>query len=386
MKNFEVSIEKIAFGGDGVGSLEGKTCFVEGALPGETVIAKLLQDKKNFIRAKAIKVLEPSPFRVTPPCPYLESCGGCQYQHAAYHEELRIKESQVREIMDRALGLGGAVEPIQYVEKDYGYRNSVTLHRSAKGDRPQPLGFIGRDNKTVVVVKNCLLADERLAPAFGTKFRLDKRTERVTFRLSEKGEIISGEADLFSRIRLGGASLLAHSRGFFQNNLAVTELLVKQIGEWVAGTHPDIFYDLYAGVGTFSLLSAKNVPRAVCVEEAKESLDALRMNATEKGRSSLQFIHGRAESVFPSLFPDEKGGSAMVCLDPPRRGIEPKLAEFLSKADAGAVVYVSCDPATLARDLKIILKEGRYEAEKIVPFDMFPRTKHIEVAVLLKAI
>ncbi|MGH7198691.1 MAG: class I SAM-dependent RNA methyltransferase, partial [Candidatus Omnitrophota bacterium] len=298
----------------------------------------------------------------------------------------RIKESQVREIMDRALGLGGAVEPIQYGAKDYGYRNSVTLHRSARGDKPQPLGYIGRDNKTVVAVKHCLLADERLAPVFGAKFRLEKKTERVTFRLSEKGEIISSEADLFSRIRLGGESVLAHSRGFFQNNLAVTELLVKQVGAWTGEMRPDVFFDLYAGVGTFSLLAAKNVPRAVCVEEAKESLDALRMNAAERGRSGLQIIQGRAESVFPSVFPDEKGGSAMVCLDPPRRGIETRLAEFLSKANAGAIVYVSCDPATLARDLKVLLKEGRYEAEKIVPFDMFPRTKHIETAVLLKAV
>lgn len=386
MKNFEVRVEKTAFGGDGVGSLEGKICFVEGALPGETVIAQLLQEKRNFLRAKAIKVLESSPFRVTPPCPYLESCGGCQYQQVTYHEELRIKESQVREIMDRALGLAGIVEPIQYAEKEYGYRNSVTLHRSAKGGKPQPLGFIGRDNKTVIAVKNCLLADEGLRPVFGLKFRLQKKEERVTFRLSEKREIISGESELFSRIRLGGETLLSHSKGFFQNNLAVTALLVKQVGEWVEKIQPDIFFDLYAGVGTFSLLSAKNVPRAVCVEEAKESLEALRMNAAERGRKEFRVIQARAESVFPSIFPDEKKGSTMICLDPPRRGLETKLAEYLSKTPARAIVYVSCDPVTLARDLKTLLKEGLYEAEKIVPFDMFPRTKHVETAVLLKAV
>jgi tRNA/tmRNA/rRNA uracil-C5-methylase (TrmA/RlmC/RlmD family) len=386
LKNFEIRIEKTAFGGDGVGSVDGKTCFVEGALAGETVIARILQDKRNFIRARTVKILEPSPFRVAPLCPYLEACGGCQYQHVSYHEELRIKESQVREVMDRALGLGGAVEPIRYADKDYRYRNSVTLHRSARGGAPQPLGFIGRDNKTVVAVKNCLLADERLSPAFGTKFRLKKGTGRVTFRLSEKGEIISGETELFSRIRVGRETLLAHSRGFFQNNLAVTALLVEQVRAWVGEIRPDIFFDLYAGVGTFSLLAAKDVPRAVCVEDAIESLEALRMNAAERGRTAFRIIPGRAETVLPSVFPDESVRSAVVCLDPPRHGIEPKLAEHLSRTPAAAVLYVSCDPVTLARDLKLILKEGHYRAEKIVPFDMFPRTRHIETAVLLKAV
>lgn len=385
-KNIEIRIQKAAFGGDGVGSLEGKTCFVEGALPGETVIARVVQDKKNFIKAKTVKVLEPSPFRDEPPCPYVERCGGCQYQHVDYDEELRIKEAQVREIVERSLGLDPALaEPIVYADKPYGYRNSVTLHRAVpEGSKPQRLGFIGRDNETAVVVDNCLLADERLLSVFKAKINLPHKTDDMSFKLSESGDIVSDRDESFYRVKLGPDTLLASSKGFFQNNLAVAALLAAKVREWVEASRPRVFFDLYAGVGTFGLLSARTVPSVHCIEENKYSLDALRMNAMERGLKSLRVTQGLSEKVFPLLFGAERPERAMVCVDPPRQGMDEALARFLSGPDGPeSVVYISCDPATLARDLKIILGGGSRRLKQIVPFDMFPRTKHIEVAVLI---
>ena len=384
MKNIEIKIEKPAFGGDGIGHVEGKACFVEGALPGETVIAKVLQDKKNFIKAKTIKVLEASPFRVEPPCPYYGVCGGCQYQHVTYEEELRINESQVREMAVR-LGLAGdLVTPISHSSKDYHYRNSVTLHRSTqKGPQAGSLGFIGSDNKSVIPIKNCLLVDERLSPLFQAKFNLKKGTDRVGFKLSHQGEVVSDAEDRFIRVRIGQAEFLVHSKGFFQNNLAVTKLLTEKVKEWVGAIKPDLFYDLFSGVGTFSLLSAPDVKKIICVEESKASIDALRMNVSEQGNTKAEIIQGRAEKVFPKIFVHGHE-RAMVCLDPPRQGTERELAEFLRACESlNSLVYVSCDLATLSRDLRIILDDGHYEVKEIAPFDMFPRTKHIETAVLL---
>ena len=384
--NLEIKIEKSAFGGDGIGYEDGKTCFVEGALPGEVVIAKVLQDKKNFIKAKIVKVVEASPFRLSPPCPYYETCGGCQYQHVTYEEELRIKESQVREMMQRALGAAEQVfKPIRYSGRDYGYRNSVTLHRTQKDNsKPQSLGFVGRDNETVVPIKNCLLVDPRFSQVFQLKFRLKTGLDKIAFKLSDKGQVVTDREEVFVRMKLGGEEFLASSKGFFQNNLPVTELLAQKVCEWVERVKPQSFFDLYSGVGTFSFLSAKGVPKIICVEESTAALQALRMNASEKGSKQIQIIQGRAEKTFPHIFSQENNAGTMVCLDPPRQGIEKELAEFFSKSEGiESIAYVSCDPATLTRDLKIILNEGRYQIEEVIPFDMFPRTKHVETAVLL---
>lgn len=385
-KNIEIEIKKAAFGGDGVGTLNGKTCFVEGALPGETVIARVTQDKKNFIKAKLVKVLERSPFRDEPPCPYVDRCGGCQYQHVDYDEELRIKESQLREMVERTLGADPTlVEPIVYADKPYGYRNSVTLHRSsADCAKPQRLGFITRDNETTIVVDNCLLVDERLSEVFLAKRVLGKEIERATFKLSDKGELVSDRDAFFYRVRLGDETFLSSSRGFFQNNLAVASLLAAKVREWTEAVRPRVFFDLYAGVGTFSFLSAKCAHEVHCIEENIDSLEALRMNASERGMKQVRATQGRVEKVFPRLFSTQVFESAMVCLDPPRQGIDGELAEFLRDTEGlEAIVYVSCDPATLMRDLRVILSSGKRILKQVVPFDMFPRTKHIEVAALI---
>ena len=387
MKTIEVSIEKIAFGGDGLGFVDGKTCFIEGALPGETVIARLLQDKKNFLKARTVQILKRSPHRIEAPCGYVGRCGGCQYQHVAYPEELRLKEAQIREIFERSLHVpASTIEPIAHSDKDFGYRNSVTLHRTVADERtPQHLSFIGSDNHSKVAVSNCLIADPRFEPLFRQKVLLRKGVDKLSFKLSEKGEISSDQQDLFLRVFLSGQSLLAHSKGFFQNNLLVTELLVRKISEWVRRSDCHVFFDLYAGIGTFSFLSGQSAKKVYCIEENPYSIHALRMNKEEKKWGRLEMITGRVEKAFPPVFEKEKDGKSTVLLDPPRQGIEPSLAAYFSSEGVPEnLVYLSCDPLTLVRDLKIILSKGCYELEAVAPFDMFPRTKHIETAVLLK--
>ena len=385
--NVELTINKIAFGGDGIASLDGKTCFVEGALPGEKITAGIIQSKKNFLRAKLVKILKSSPHRISPPCPYIERCGGCQYQHVAYPEELRLKMIQLQEIVSHSLQIPvSRIEPLGTSGKDYGYRNSITLHRTSEESRkPQALGFVGSDNHSKVAVKGCLIADDRFKPLFQQKFLLKKNVEKISYKLSEKGEIFSDQEDSFLRVSVSGQSLLAHSNGFFQNNLGVTELLVEKISQWVEQSGCGIFFDLYAGVGTFSFLSAKTIPKIYCVEENPYSIHALRMNKEERKLKSIEIIAGRVEKAFPPVFEKEKNIPSFVFMDPPRQGIEQKLARYLSgEGVPDVLVYLSCDPSTLARDLKIILSKGCYEIEAIAPFDMFPRTKHIETAVLLK--
>ena len=262
LMDIELTIEKLVFGGDGLGFVNGKACFVEGALPQEKILARLLVDKSNYAKAKLIRVLVPAPERIKSPCPYIERCGGCQYQHLPYAEELRWKQNQVRESFDQHLKLDTVlIESIRPAPQDYGYRNSIALHRtSAKNGLPQRLGFIGRDNHSKVLIENCLLADKGLKSIFTAMQTLKRTEEKRAFKLDEKDRVLTSEDEKLYRVRVGGTSLWTSSMGFFQNNLAVTGLIGEQLAEWVRAIKPARFLDLYAGVGTFPILAAKEVP------------------------------------------------------------------------------------------------------------------------------
>ena len=387
--SIELQIQKIAFGGEGIGFINGKTCFVEGVLPGEKVLVKVLQDKKNFLRAKLLKVLTPSSYRLDPPCSYVKHCGGCQYQHISYEEELRIKETQAKEILNRVAGIPeNLVRPIRGSNRDYEYRNSVTLHISKpKGRKNKPVvGFIARDNKSVVPIKNCLIADQRFLPVFGAGLKLKENRGKITLKLSEKGEIFSDAAEKFFKVKIGEETLLASSLGFFQNNLYVTELLVNQVRAWLKSIRPKTFFDLYSGVGTFSFLCAKDTGEIYCVEDSPASLDALRMNKEGRKFNHLKILAGSVEKIFPKLWEEKKHNHSVVLADPPRQGMAPELTRYLSsRNDIDNLIYISCDPVTCARDLKIILGQGNFEVKEIIPWDMFPKTKHIELSVLLES-
>lgn len=383
-----LKVTKSAFGGEGIALLEGKTCFVQGALPGETVEAQIVQDKKNFSKARTLRVLEASPHRVEPPCPHYGACGGCQYQHVSYPEERRLKVSQVSETIERLAGMKAPIQPMLYSEKEYHYRNSVTFH-VAWNPKPSPSAFyfIGNDNVSQVAVRRCDILDDRFEPILKSPVSIKNKTKKIGFKLADDGKIISDEGERFFRVRLNEESIIANSKGFFQTNLGVTELLSEKVKEWMNEIHPQEFFDLYAGVGTFSWLCAKEVPRTFCIEENPFSISALRMNREEKNVQSVEIVPGRVEKVFPPLWARIGAKEAVLLMDPPRQGLEKDLAEQIARLEgAKAVIYISCDIPTLARDLKIILSEGRFVLSELVPFDMFPRTKHIEAAVLLRRV
>ena len=382
----ELTIEKVVYGGDGLARHEGKAVFVPGAVKGEKVLCEIIEEKKNFARARILEILAPSPARVEPPCSYVEHCGGCQYQHMTYAEELRTKEEQVREAFTHTLKLDpGSIAAIRHAGSEYGYRQSVTLHRTSRvSDQPQPLGFIGLDNATPTVIRNCLLVDPGLEPVFAKEHLIRNGERKISFKLSERGEIITDKNELFYRVRLGNESILASSEGFFQSNLAVTELVAAELSERVRALAPHRFIDLYAGAGTFTLLSARDVPEAACAEESKTSVACLRINLREKHKGVHRVLEGRVEETFPKYWNKEKSPDAVVFLDPPRQGMHKTLADFFAAADPPkALFYLSCDLGTLVRDLGIIVRGGKLRIENVVPFDMFPRTKHIETLVSL---
>lgn len=386
----ELEIKKLVFGGDGLGFVGGKACFVERALPGEKVLARILSDKPNFMKAKLLRVLEPSALRAVPPCPYMDRCGGCQYQHLPYSEELKWKEFQVRESFAQAFKEEISVLPIQPSAKEYGYRKSITIHRTLeKNNKAQRLGFIGRDNHSRILIDDCMLADKRFKEIFTAEHKLHRGEDKKSFKLDEKGRIFTNDEEKLYRVSAGGRSLWASSMGFFQNNIEVTELIAKKAREHLEILKPGRFLDLYAGVGTFPLLAVRPfeggaAPKVYCFEDSPYSTGCLRRNAAEWGLPLAGIFAGKVEKTFPRFILRSPMPQTLVFMDPPRQGIASSLAAFLSQENAGEnIFYLACDLQILLRDLRQILAAGRYKIREVAPFDMFPRTKHIEVLVWL---
>lgn len=380
----KLTVEKVIFGGKGLSRDLGKTVFVDGALAGEVVEAEVTAEKKNYLEAKVTQVVTSSPERVEAPCRHYGWCGGCQYQHMSYSEERRVKNEQVREILGSFASSTKVILPIQYSPKDYGYRNSVTFHQTEdKRKKKSQIGFIGIDNKTIIPVAECLLLDPALSAVWAKSGRTVFKDQKLTFKLAENREIISDQDERFFRIQISGISLITSSKGFFQNNLDVTALLTNLVSDWIRNARPQLFLDLYSGMGLFSLLCASEVPEIYCVEENGPSLEALKMNLEEKKRTGVHIRAGRVEKIYTSIVKERPISGSVVLLDPPRQGLEKSLASALAHSEAERIIYISCDLPSLARDLAFILSAGRYQVEQIVPFDMFPRTKHIEAAVLL---
>ncbi len=387
--DIELKIEKLVFGGDGLGFFEKKACFVEGALPEEKVVARVLSDRPNFMKAKLIRILENSPHRIHPPCPYIERCGGCQYQHLPYPEELKWKEAQVRESFGQVFkGEEITILPIRCGAKDYGYRTSITIHRTVeKNHKPQRLGFIAHDNYSKVLIDYCMLADERLREVFTSEHKLDRQEEKRAFKLDEKGRVFTSDEERLYRVAIGGRSLWTSSIGFFQNNIEITELIGKQLKAWIGTLKPERFLDLYAGVGTFPLLSAQGVPEIHCFEESPHSMGCLRRNFDGPDTPITGVFTGKVEKTFPRFSLSHPKPGTLVFMDPPRQGIASSLATFLAKEEmAENIVYLACDLQILLRDLRLILATGRYKIREVIPFDMFPRTKHIEILTHLQKI
>lgn len=385
--NVEILIKKLVFGGDGLGFVDGKAVFVEGALPDEKVLARIVTEKHNYCKARVVRVLEPSPSRMDPPCPYINACGGCQYQHVTYPQELFWKEEQVRESFTQALKLDPAlIERIRSGSREYGYRTSITLHRTRKeNNKPQRLAFIGRDNRSRVLINHCMISADALKPVFTSEFKLEKNEEKRVFKVTEKNAIVSSDAEINYQVRVGGVPLWTNSMGFFQNNLEVTELIAQQLARWVDEIKPARFLDLCSGVGTFSILAASKIPAIFCFEENPHSVACLKRNFRELNIPLKEIFTGRVEKTFPHFMEHEPGEGSLVFLDPPRLGLDASLARFLSHGEnLGDILYLACDLQILIRDLRVLLSQGRYAIKSVIPFDMFPRTKHIEVLVRLK--
>ena len=341
----DVTIEKVIFGGDGlVRTPEGFIIFVPFAGEGERLEVRITERKAHHARAEIVRILAASPAREIPPCPYYGRCGGCQYQHLSYAEECRLKEAQVREAFARVGKFENApVLPMIPSPLPYHYRNRITVH--AEGGK---VGFRGVGGRELVDVAVCLLARERVNEEL-TKLRASSPME--------------------GHYSLRDASV--PPSGFFQANHELRDAL----RDLVAGTMPErgaLLLEGYCGGGFLTERIAGRFEQVIAVDNDPRTLrDARRLDLP-----NVTWEQGEAATAVPELLRLWRERDVTVLVDPPREGLPLRLTEALCFDAVSRLTYVSCDPATLARDARMLAKS--YRLVRVQPIDLFPRTAQIE--------
>jgi 23S rRNA (uracil1939-C5)-methyltransferase/tRNA (uracil-5-)-methyltransferase len=358
-------------------------------LPGERVRARLWRQDVPVAEGDLLEVLRPSPERIAPACPLFGACGGCQIQHLPYPSQLAWKTTVVRQQL-AAAGLKVEVTDCVASPRAYGYRSKITPHHEKpRGGRPLAIGFlkVGRRHD-VVDVERCPLATEGInahLPAFRAEIAAaaTERRRGSTFLIREAASGVTTDPDARVTERVGPLALEFFAREFFQNNPFLLPRLVEFVIESAAASGAVRLVDTYSGSGLFALAAATRFQEVTGVEVSAGAIAAARQNAARNDLTNVRFVAADSSRVFAEL--PLPASDAAVIIDPPRKGCDDKfLAQLVSFAPR-AIVYVSCNPETLARDLFQLVAAG-YRVRALQPFDMFPQTRHVEcVAVLDRA-
>ena len=366
-----MTIEDIAFGGEGVARLDDFVVFVPFVLVGEVVEAEIVEVKKSFARARLVRVTEPSPERREPACRYFAACGGCQYQHIAYETQLRIKHKQIADLFQRIGGVRAeVVAPVIPCPQPYGYRNRIMIRSQwNKPEQRLNIGFIRWDGGLVEDIEECQIAE----PA------LNQQIAQVRAHPPPKGGI-----KVVLRIPPEGWEVPPDS--FFQNNFFLLPKLVETVRDFVRQGGARHLVDLYCGVGFFGIELADAVESFVGVEYDQRAIKAAQRNATVRGQTNGAFIAATVEEALPQLLKRFSPEATTVLLDPPRKGCLPATLQLLRRERPAQIIYVSCHPATMARDLNILGREGVFAVARVTPLDMFPQTQHVECVADLRAV
>ena len=400
-----LDILDFSFGGAAFGRLsDGRPVFIPYTAPGDRVKVRLVTQHKDYCLGRLEEVIEPSPQRIAAPCRHFSICGGCHYQHLSYTHQLEVKKRMVENQLRRIGRFSDlSVNNVIPSPEPYNYRNTVQFHLSPQGR----LGLKAWDGTSVVEVSECLLPAAELNdlwpmleidPQSGIQrvlLRTDSNQQplaalegtqesppefSVDFPLSVHFFSKSGDTllagDLYNQMVVNGKQFVVSPRSFFQVNLPQAEALIAFILENIELKANDVVFDLYSGVGLFSAFLAPQVKEVVAVEASESACEDFAINLDEHENVSLYV--GSVEQVLPGLdlSPD------LVIVDPPRSGLGKGVIDSLLSNPTRELVYVSCNPATLARDLKSLV-EGGYSVRIIQPFDFFPQTYHVETCVLL---
>ncbi|HBA85227.1 MAG TPA: 23S rRNA (uracil(1939)-C(5))-methyltransferase RlmD [Verrucomicrobia bacterium] len=439
MKEVELVTEKMVFEGKALARMDRFVVFVEGALPGERVRAVITTKKRQFAAARVVEILEPSPHRKESDCPLFGECGGCTFRHCDYAAQLQFKQEVFTESMHGVQGVPERVQPILGMEPPAFYRNKMIFTFGQQEGVPV-IGLHRRNNfYHIVHTDNCLLqspesADivrrtlefvkSRQIPVFDERtktgllrtlmIREGKHTRQrlVQINATDYPAGIEQLTDIYGDLcdtlivgldrrvsgpprpvelkilkgrgmieeKLNGLTFEIRSETFFQTNTIQAERLFQELMKQVGTLRPKLALDLYSGVGPIAMHLSPVAEQVVGVESVDESVKAAEQNVARNGLQNVKMICAAVEKAGPDVLPS---GADLVVVDPPRPGLHEKAVQKIVALAAENLIYISCNPATLARDLKLFTSSG-YEVMHIQPIDMFPHTFHIEALTVLK--
>lgn len=440
-----VTIEDMGHDGEGIGKVNGYALFVKDAVIGDVVEAKIMKVKKNYAYARLMKIISPSPKRVTPRCSFARQCGGCQIQTLAYEEQLAYKERKIYNNLQRIGGFAEVLmEPIVGMEEPYYYRNKAQFPVGVDKDGHVVTGFYAGRTHDIINNHKCCLGVaqneeilERVighmenygVPAYNEKIgkglvrhvliRYGFSTKEIMVCLVVNGDRVPKSEELIESLRkiegmtsiclnvnkernnvilgkevkvlwgqgyitdeMGGISYQISPLSFYQVNPVQTEKLYGLVLEYAGLTGKETVWDLYCGIGTISLFLAQKAKQVYGVEIVPEAIRDAQRNAMINGIENAAFFVGKAEEVLPARYETEGIHADVIVVDPPRKGCDESLLKTMVEMAPKRIVYVSCDSATLARDLKYLCEHG-YELVKIRGVDQFCHTVHVETVVSL---
>ena len=439
----EVLITDLSDTGEGVGRLGGRVVFVPDTVTGDRTLVRLVRVKSNYATGQLHQLLEKSPHRVRPNCIVADKCGGCQWQHIASEYQQSAKHNLVVQALERIGGFTAPpVAPILTADSSLAYRNKATypLRRSATGQ--VQAGYFQKGSHQLINLNQCPVQDSRLNPLLAEikqdiqqlgwsiyderrhqgrlrhlSLRIGRRTGEMLLTLiatdwnlkdlevqaqkwltrypklvgifvnrnPNRTNVIFGSetrcvaGQPYLREEFAGLEFQLLPETFFQVNTEAAEALLNAIAQQLALQGDEVLVDAYCGIGTFTLPLAQRVRQAIGLEVQPASVEQAQLNAQRNGISNVIFKTGTVETLLPQLgiTPD------VVLLDPPRKGCDREVIETLLDTLPGRIVYISCKPATLARDLKLLCQTGSYQLTHVQPADFFPQTSHVECAAFL---
>lgn len=397
-EEYEVTILKQDHFGQGITKINDVFVFVKEGLPEEQCKIKITNIKKKFGNAELTEIIVPSKVRVKPKCPYYHTCGGCHIMHEEYQEQLHFKENKVKEVLERFTDMKEVnIFPIQF-GKPFFYRNKVTFH----GNKNK-LGYYQEKTNKIIEIDTCVIADSKINEIFkNIQIFLKKHPEtsikklmiRITF-LEETMVVLEGKVNkelllstltdvhtiyLNNQLVKGNSSITEEIFGkyfqiyptsFFQVNYHVMLELYQLVIDFYKKRKYQTVLDLYCGTGTIGMLISPYVERVIGVEKEESSILSANECKTRNNVENIEFIQGKVED-----FIDSFSNIDSIIIDPPRSGLDSYTIDIILKLSPKTITYISCDPVTLARDLKSLKEE--YEILEIHPFDMFPNTYHVE--------
>lgn len=395
----KVRIKKLDHFGRGVTSIDNKVCFVKGALDDEIVEIKVLKNKSKYMEAETANIINRSLNRKRVQCPYYNLCGSCHLLHMSYMRENKFKKEKVQELLKRYTDLDNFKIHDTCFLNEFSYRNKVVFHVKEK-----KLGYFSEKTHDLVEIDSCLLLPDKInnlieilkkvvkkSAVDSITIRTSNNLEKIMVKIDGKvndisdikdkvdvliadNKLISKESKIISKI--GNINYYVSIDSFFQVNKDLTEKLYEKVLEYTEKIKPQKVLDLYCGTGTIGIYISKFAKQIIGVDSCKSSISDALENVKLNNVKNIKFICDKVENAIDS-FKDID----MIIVDPPRAGLDGKTINYIQKINPQNIIYVSCDPITLARDIKLL---KNYQLEEVTPFNMFPKTYHVECVCILK--